>query len=126
LSDLKCKKILKNGKRCNAYAMKNKDFCFRHSKDPKMQKKAMIASRKGGLISKYNLNIRDFKGPLEARNFVQDLITQVLENKLPTKKGTSICYMLDCWLKLHNSGLAQTEFKEKLEELDQRLEKAGY
>lgn len=43
---MKCKKTLSDNRKCQAYAQKGKDFCFRH--DARRARLARQASRKGG------------------------------------------------------------------------------
>jgi len=52
--DKKCKHTLDDGERCNAYALKDKDFCFSH--DPESKEAKAIATRNGGLVKQIKIN----------------------------------------------------------------------
>lgn len=46
--------MLDDGKRCNAYALKGKDYCFSH--DPGSREKKAVAVREGGLVKQIKID----------------------------------------------------------------------
>ena len=59
---MKCEKMMKTGKRCNAYAVTDTKYCFLHSDDPVMIKKREEALQKASDSKKLFLPITSKAG----------------------------------------------------------------
>ena len=119
---MKCQKILSNNQQCQAFAQKGKDFCFRH--DPNNLEFALQASSKGGenrrLQGVYG-DIVNLKTPEDINSFLGDVINAVWIGKVPVPVGSSMGFLCRCWLDAYEA----SRVNEKIEELENRLVKAG-
>jgi hypothetical protein len=81
----KCKYLFEDGSRCNAYALKGKDYCFSH--DPESKEAKALAVRKGGLVKQIKINGElqtiDIKTPEDVVTLLGQTINEVRKGKLP-------------------------------------------
>jgi len=95
MEDNKCKHILDDGERCNAYALKNKDYCFSH--DPESQEEKALAVRNGGLVKQIRINGKlqtiDVKTPKDVVKVLSTTIAEVREGKLPPQIANTIGFL---------------------------------
>lgn len=117
-----CESINKGGGQCRAKSTKDSNYCFWH--DPTLQKTRMLASKKGGqnrrLQGEYGHEI-SLQTPFDASKFLGVVINTVWTGKVPVQVGTSIGFLIRCWLDAYE----KSEIEAKLNELDERLNKAG-
>ncbi len=117
-----CKFINKDERQCRARPTKDSNYCFWHG--PSLQKKRMLASKKGGqnrhLQDKYGHEI-SLRTPRDAFVFLGTVINTVWTGRAPVQVGTSIGFLVRCWLDAYE----KSETEAKLNELDERLDKVG-
>ena len=93
--DRKCKHTLDDGKRCNAYALTDKDYCFSH--DPESREAKAIATRNGGLVKQIKINGElqaiDVKTPKDVVKVLSTTIAEVREGKLPPQIANTIGFL---------------------------------
>lgn len=115
---MKCKKILINKKKCQAFAQKGKDYCFRH--DPKQVKMAQKASRKGGqnrtLKGVYGQPVR-LRTPRDIKRFLGEVINAVWAEGVPVQVGSSMGFLTRCWL----DAFEASDVERRLNEIEEKV-----
>lgn len=108
--------------KCNAYSIKDSNYCFRHNPDKKQEQ--LIASTKGGqnrvLQGVYGEEIQ-LNTPQDIKYFLGTVISGVWSGKVPVPVGSSMGFLTRCWLDAHEA----SELEKKIETLEERLQKAN-
>jgi len=119
---MKCNYIKENGILCKANHVKDSQYCFRH--DPNNKEKSIQASKKGG----ENRRLQGTYGePVELNNaediktFLGLVINSVWTGEAPVPLGTSMGFLTRCWLDAYE----KSELEKKLNDLEERLQKAN-
>lgn len=73
----KCKFILQNGEQCQAWALRDRDFCFSH--DDSSREAKIEAVRKGGLVKEIEIKIPLQKIEVDAPRDVIYLLARIIE-----------------------------------------------
>jgi len=120
--DKHCAYIKENGVTCQAFQIDGSQYCFRH--DPDSKEKRLLASRKGG----ENRRLQDqFGEPValqsaeDVKTFLGLVINSVWTGQAPVPLGTSMGFLTRCWLDAYD----KSEIEKKLNDLEQRLQKAN-
>ena len=119
-----CEYISPEGKKCRSFAIDGK-YCFVHS--PKYKKQHALAVKKGFIAQQ--MRIKKIKSPLNARDILGNIILEILSGEASIKQlkvATSTAYLLKVWGELNRLGVEEIEYKKQLEDISQRLEKAGF
>jgi hypothetical protein len=111
IEDKKCKYIFDDGERCNAYSLKEKDFCFSH--DPGSKEQKALAVRAGGLSKQIKITgeleaIR-VETPGDVIKLLGATICEVREGRLPTQIANTIGFLSGHLLRAFE--LSETEAK---------------
>lgn len=118
---MKCKKILKNGQLCQAFAQKGQDYCFRH--DLKKGSLAIQASRKGGenraLRGVYGQEV-SLDSPDDVKLFLSHVINGVWTGQVPVPVGSSMGFLTRCWLDTYEI----SNVVKRLDEIEEKLNRA--
>jgi hypothetical protein len=116
-----CACVKKDGSNCQAYQIQDSQYCFRH--DPINKEKSLQASRKGG----ENRRLQETFGKPVILNSAEDVktflglvINSVWTGNAPVTLGTSMGFLTRCWLDAYE----KSEIEKKLNNLEQRLQKA--
>lgn len=120
---MKCKFIKPDGKKCNANATSGSEFCFSHNPDYAEQK--ILAVRKGGLNRKnykaYGETL-SLETPQDIKRLLGEVINQIWTGRMPSNNpANSIGFLARCFLDAHEA----SEVENRLNELEERLTKAG-
>jgi hypothetical protein len=117
-----CKEIKRDGNQCNAFCIKNSNFCFRHSENYKQE--ALEASRKGGYNRKdkisvgVNITIRE---PEDVKKFLAKLIKLTGSGELPTSDAVrmgSLC-------KMYLEAYSEADLKRRVDLMEKQLSRIG-
>ncbi len=104
---------------CNAYSMKDSNYCFRHN--PDTNEARTLASRKGGqnrvLQGVYGEEIQ-LNTPQDVKSFLGVVISGVWTGQVPVPVGSSMGFLTRCWLDAHEA----TEVQVRLDDLEKKLE----
>jgi hypothetical protein len=120
---MNCKYIKPDGTRCNMKAIKGSNLCFTHNPQYKDQKE--LAVKTGGLNRRSYFNIGDFREintPKDIRDIIGEAINLLRVGNLPSNSpANSLAYLCKVWLEAHEA----SEVEAKIEEMEDRLDKAG-
>ena len=90
-----CSYTKEDGQQCSAWALKGKDYCFRH--DPDSRALSLEASRRGGLVKKIEIETPLEAIPVSAPKDVVVLLTktinEVRQGKLDPRIANTIGYL---------------------------------
>lgn len=115
---MKCKKILDNNQQCDAFALKDKDFCFMH--DPELKEARLIASSRGGqnrvLQGNFGKEVR-INSPSHAKKFISEVINKVWTGQVPAQIGSSMGFLVRVWLECHEA----SDIVKRLDEIEEKL-----
>lgn len=117
----KCSFIKSDGINCRANATKS-GLCFRH--DPNNKEVGSIASSRGGENRRLQGNYGEavqISTPSDAKRFLGLVVSKVWTGEVPVQVGSSMGFLIRCWLDTHEA----SEVEGKVEELERRLDKAG-
>lgn len=112
---------MKNDIKCNAYALKGKDYCFTH--DPDSAEKRAIARREGGNkhVVLYNSTIKLKRGKVKSViRFIGQTVCDVREGVVPPQIANSVfigCNVLLRCFEVYN-------IEEKLSKIEKYVEKS--
>lgn len=119
---MKCQFIKSDKAQCQANALVGKNFCFRHSPDTKIVRE--LASSKGGqnrsLQGVYGASVR-LTSAKDAQDFLGQVINSVWTGKVPMKLGSSMGFLVRCWLDTYN----EVEIERRLDVIEEKLEMRG-
>lgn len=119
---MKCKKILKNNRQCQAFALRGQDFCFRH--DPANKEATITASAKGGqnraLQGVYGASVM-LERPEDVKRFLGEVINAVWAEGVPVQAGSSMGFLTRCWLDAYEA----SDVVRRLDEMDEKLNKVN-
>lgn len=115
---MKCQYIKSNKIKCQAFAQKEKDFCFRH--DPSSNDAKLVASSKGG----QNRALQGFYGkaislnnPEDVKKFLGQVINGVWTGNVPVPVGSSMGFLTRCWLDAYET----SDIVKRLNEIEEKL-----
>lgn len=116
-----CQFIKKNGKRCEAFTIKNSNYCFSHN--PDLKKEKMLAVKKGGLAKKrFLLNYQDkvvLETAKDAKNFLALVINEVWQGKIPsTPVASTLGFLVRCFL----DAFEKSEIETKISDIERKIE----
>ena len=119
---MKCLNTNEKGKKCRAFAINNSEYCFRH--DPASKDTALLASKKGGenrqLYDTYGKWVK-INTPRDIKKILSEAINQVRTGDMPSSSpANALAYLSKCWLDAHD----RSDITEKLDKLDEKLERA--
>jgi len=124
----KCFAIKADGMPCGAYANTGSNFCLLH--DPAKKEKALLMKHYGGMARRYPIllekNLKKLTGPLAVRDLIGELMLKVVRGEIAGKNATPLAYLSRSWIEAHKCGLEEVDFKKAIQELDARLQKAGF
>ncbi len=115
---MKCEYIKQNNSRCNANAMTDSKFCFRHNPDMEIERN--IAVLKGGYASKKPGELLPpvkLKSINDISGLIEDTINRIRTEPLSHHQANSIGYLSGILLKAFEVG----EYEKRLEALEQRI-----
>ncbi len=114
---MKCIYTDSNGRRCNAYALKGKEFCFTH--EPSIEHARRIARSKGGLRKRvYDvLPETTLKTPQEIQSHLEEITNLVRTNEISDKKAQLLQKLSDSLLRSVELG----DLAERLEGLEDQI-----
>ncbi|MBI4035904.1 hypothetical protein HY383_03060 [Candidatus Daviesbacteria bacterium] len=120
---MKCKKILNNNQQCQAFAQKDKEFCFRH--DPTSNEAKLVASSKGGrnraLQGFYGKTVR-LETPEDVKRFLGKVINGVWAEGVPVPVGSSMGFLTRCWLDAYEA----SDIVKRLDEIENKLSNSTF
>ena len=117
---IKCKFTKPDGKKCQAWAMTGKDFCFSHDPDKKQERS--LACSKGGMTPKKNLHPLPkvkLKEQKDVARLLAKTINEVRTGEIELKVATCIGYLSNILIK----ALSQGELENRLEALEETIAK---
>jgi hypothetical protein len=119
-----CNYINSTGEKCGMRAIKGSDLCFTHN--PEYAEAKKLAVVKGGLAPKkilldHNQEV-ELKDAKDARDFLSKVINEVWLGKIPaTPVANTLGFLVRCFLDAHENAVVE----KKIEEIEERLEKAN-
>lgn len=115
---MKCQYIKSNKIKCQAFARKGQDYCFRH--DPRSNEAKLVASSKGGqnraLQGVYGVPIK-IKTPEDVKRFLGKVINAVWAEGVPVPVGSSMGFLTRCWLDAYET----SDVVKRLDEIEEKL-----
>ena len=118
---MKCKKVLNNNKQCRAFALNNKEFCFRHDSTNKEAK--LVASSRGGrnraLQGTYGVSVK-LETPEDIKQFLGQVINGVWTGQVPVPVGSSMGFLTRCWLDANEA----SDIVKRLDEIEEKVNKS--
>lgn len=119
---MKCTANKLDGTSCQAYAMHDGQYCFRHSQRTKIQ--AVEASSNGGKAKRqyHRLGNRmNIKTPEDIEKLMEKAINKLWTGQMPAHNPAgSLGYLAKVFLDAHY----RTELEQRLEEVERRLDEA--
>lgn len=116
-----CAYIKTDGTNCQTYHTTNSLYCFRHNPDNK--KKSLLASKKGGenrrLQAVFGSPVK-IESAADVKIFLGLVINSVWTGQAPVPVGTAMGFLTRCWLDAYD----KSEIEKKINDLEQRLQKA--
>lgn len=117
---MKCTYIKPNGERCEAFAIKNSQYCFTH--DPSKKEERTLAVKKGGLVkkrilldNKEEVMLNDLK---DAKEFLSRLINDVWKGKIPaTPVANTLGFLVRCFIEVYE----KSELEERIRKLEEEI-----
>jgi hypothetical protein len=110
-----CSFIKQDGQKCEAWALKGKDFCYRH--DPDSRENSLQASRRGGLVKCSNIEVPLEVVPVSGLRDVVQLLTKTINElragQINPRVANALGYLATCLIK----ALEVAELDAKNEEL---------
>lgn len=104
---------------CNAYSMKDGNYCFRHNPDTDQAR--ALASSKGGqnrtLQGSWGHKVK-LNSPKDIRVFLSQVINGVWSGEIPVPVGSSMGFLTRCWLDAHEA----SEVSDRLDELEEKID----
>lgn len=104
---------------CNAYSMKDSNYCFRHN--PDTNEARSLASSKGGqnrtLKGSWGHKVK-LSSPKDIKVFLGQVINGVWSGEIPVQVGSSMGFLTRCWLDAHEA----TEVQIRLDNLEKKLD----
>ena len=95
INDKKCKHTSDEGGRCNAFALKGKEFCFSH--DPESRGKKLEAVKKGGLAREITIETPlakvSISTPKDVATLLAQTINEVRSGTLDPRIANTIGYL---------------------------------
>jgi len=91
---MQCSYMNSNNTQCQAHAMKDGQFCFRHN--PEMKEKQLAASAKGGTLSRrdhLNMDPRTLRRPEEVVILLEEVINGVRAGTIPPQLANTLAYV---------------------------------
>jgi hypothetical protein len=118
---MRCKTIKSDGKKCQAYSMRNSQHCFRHSK--KTKEKAVEASSNGGKARKQYLDLGKpmrIKTPEDIKILMEKSINKLWTGEIPTSSNFagSLGYLAKIFLEAYEKSVLE----DRMELLEKRLD----
>lgn len=121
---MKCKFIKENGSNCQGNSINGSQYCFTH--DPNKTEERNLAVRKGGLAPKrlllQNEDEIELVSAADAKIFLGKVINCVWRGEIPaTPIANTLGFLIRCFLDAHQA----SDFQDKLDDLEKRLERAN-
>lgn len=120
--DKKCCHLRKNGVKCEAWAMKDSDFCYLHNPEISEEKKRE-AMAKGGKNNKpivtTPLETTDINSPIDILSVITTTITELRAGKIDSNIAKSIFYGCGCYLKAYETADMEAKMSKIEFDLDQ-------
>jgi len=119
---MKCKANNKQGKSCNAHAMKGSDYCYRHNPDiPDTDKRK--ASAKGSQIRKARRAgvklFNDLTGVGDVLELLTEAIKEVWNGDLSPQQANSVGYLISIAVKIRE----QLIIEKRISDIEGRINK---
>lgn len=115
---MKCQYIKSNKIKCQAFAQKDKNYCFRH--DPVNNEDKLIASSKGGqnraLQGVYGAPVK-IETPEDVKRFLSKVINAVWTESVPVPVGSSMGFLTRCWL----DAFEASDVVKRLDEIEEKI-----
>lgn len=118
----KCCFTKSNGQVCKAQALAGDEYCFFHSKNPKVVANRLSASAKGGKQNKnetVSLNLEDFelKTIAQVRDLLEFTTNALLQGKIKRAKASCIGYLANILI----GAIKDQELENRLEVIENVL-----
>lgn len=110
--------FIRNGRRCQAWAIKNSQFCFAHSPDRKRER--MLARSKGGKSPKRNYNVLEpikIESHKDVVKLVSQTINEVRQGMVDVRIANCIFYGGGILIR----ALEFSDLEKRLEELEKAV-----
>lgn len=118
---MRCQYIKSNKIKCQAFAQKDREFCFRH--DPTSNEAKLVASSKGGqnraLQGFYGKAVR-LETPEDVKRFLGKVINAVWAEGVPVPVGSSMGFLTRCWLDAYET----SDVVKRLDEIEEKINKS--
>jgi hypothetical protein len=110
---------IKDGKKCQAYAINNSQYCFAH--DPKSVKKRAQARKKGGqnrrVIKRSQYEYQSIKSVKEINQILESAINDARSLECSQSSLRTLAYLCQIALKGHEMG----SLEERIDAIEQRI-----
>jgi len=117
---MKCKKTKSDETRCQAYAMHDSQYCFRHNRNTKGE--ALEASSNGGKAKKQYLYLgkpMKIKTPEDIKRLMAKSINKLWIGEMPASNPAgSLGYLAKIFLEAYE----KSDLETRIEELEKRLD----
>ena len=118
---MKCKSIKSDGVSCQAYSMRDSEYCFRH--DRKTKQEAMQASSSGGKAKKQYLILGEpmrIKNPRDIKMLMEKSINKLWVGDMPaTNPAGALGYLAKIFLEAYE----KSDLEIRMEELEEKINK---
>jgi hypothetical protein len=121
---MQCQQLTKkDGKQCNAQAIRGKKYCFTHH--PGYKKQRQVAHRNGGLARRHYQVYLDepikLNSPKDVQQLLEVTLNSILRGKMPANNpGNTVGFLSRCWLDAYEKG----ELVERIDRLEGLVKKA--
>ena len=115
----KCSFVKENGLRCNAFSLKDSEYCFSHSPEHKEQKIAAVT--RGGMAKKYSKVVLapiSIKEPQDIIMLLDETVNLVRKSMIAPSVANSVGYLCGVMIK----SFEVINFDKRLTELENRFQ----